>query len=66
MGIGMLRRYYDAEPEAPEGLSFSSGAAKLLKDEGIDEAAYDGEASGATGNVLKSDVEAWLEGREAH
>lgn len=64
MGIGMLRRYYREAPE-PEGPEFTAAAADLLKAEGIAEADYDGEATGATGNVLKSDVEAWLEGQEA-
>lgn len=65
MGM-LLRRHYsepeaEAEAEAPE---FTGAAADLLDDEGIALADYDGGATGATGNVLKSDVEAWLEARE--
>lgn len=66
MGIGMFRRYYPQEDAEPSGPSFSAAAAKLLADEGIDESEYDGAASGASGDVLKSDVQAWLdEGSEA-
>lgn len=63
MGIGTLRRYYPENQPAP-AYTFSGAASKLLAEAGIAEAEYDGEATGANGDVLKSDVQAFLEERE--
>lgn len=65
MGIGTLRRYYAENQPKPDSGEFTEAAAELLADEGIAEADYDGEASGKSGDVLVSDVRAWLEAREA-
>lgn len=59
----LLRRHYPENrgPTLQEPLEFTKAAGEILESKGIPESAYDGAASGKTGNVLVSDVEAWLE-----
>lgn len=42
------------------GTDFTAAAVELLKEAGYKEQEYDGPATGASGDVLKSDVEDWL------
>lgn len=62
MGM-LLRRHYPENQPKPE-YSFSKAAAELLAESSVEESAYTGEATGAKGDVLKSDVEDWLKARE--
>lgn len=52
----------DTEPEETAHV-FTRGAANVLASEGIDQADYDGDATGNDGKVSKADVDAWLEER---
>lgn len=48
------------EPGEPDVPTFTDAARRTLREAGFHETAYDGEASGADGQVLVDDVEAWL------
>lgn len=71
MGM-LLQRHYEAIEAARKDVSapsssdqeytFTDGGAKILAGAGYAESDYDGGASGSRDRVLKSDVEAWLEG----
>jgi hypothetical protein len=53
----------EATPEPTEGppdYEFTPAAEAVILGAGFDLSDYDGDATGATGNVLKSDAEAWL------
>ena len=45
---------------APPPVEFTGSARNALMDSGFGVDQYDGPASGASGNVVKSDVEDWL------
>lgn len=49
-----------SEPPAEEAYEFTPAAEAVIHGEGFDLDDYDGDATGATGNVLKSDAEAWV------